>query len=113
MDVCACVRIPLYLWNYAVDFNRMVLILFVFYSVWGKKIILYDSPIRFLFYFEFLIFEKFFFGILLMIGLKFMDRIGSIRMRIKKPKFKKKKISSYHGSFVITKNVFFFFFLSL
>ena len=45
-----------------------------------------------------------------MIGLKFMDRIGSIRMRIKKPKFKKKKISSYHGSFVITKNVFFFFF---
>ena len=31
----------------------------------------------------------------------------SIQKSIKKPIFKKKKNSSYHGSFVINKNVFF------
>ena len=61
--MCACVfvRIPLYLRIYPVDFNRIVLIFLFFYSVFGKKIILYESPIRSLFYFEFLIFEKFIF----------------------------------------------------
>ena len=58
MYVCVCVI-------YAVDLNRIVLIFFLLffflYSVLGKKIILYDSSIRFLFYFEFLIFEKFVF----------------------------------------------------
>ena len=54
MDVCVCacvcVRIPLYLRIYAVDFNRTVLMFFVFfYSVFGMKIIFYDSPIHFCF----------------------------------------------------------------
>ena len=59
--VCVCTYIALSR-IYAVDFNRIVLIFFLFfYCEFGKKIILYDTPIRFLFYFEFLIFEKFVF----------------------------------------------------
>ena len=57
--VYVCVCVPLYLRIYAVDL--IVLIFLFFNSVLGKKIILYDSPIRFLFYFEFLIFKKFVF----------------------------------------------------
>ena len=46
--VCVCAYIPLYFRIYAVDFNRVGLIFFV-YSEFGKKIIFYDSPIRFCF----------------------------------------------------------------
>ena len=43
-----------------------------------------------------------------MIGSRYLNQMGSIRKRIKIPIFsKKKKVSSYHGSFVINKNVFF------
>ena len=43
-----------------------------------------------------------------MIGSRYFNRIGSIRKRIKKPKFSKKNyFPSYHGSFVINKNVFY------
>ena len=59
--VCVYMCIPLYFRNYAVDFNQIVLIFLYFYSVLGKKIILYELPSRFLIYFEFLIFEKFVF----------------------------------------------------
>ena len=43
-----------------------------------------------------------------MIGSRYLNRMGSIRKRIKIPIFSKKKVSTYHGSFVINKNVFFF-----
>ena len=43
-----------------------------------------------------------------MIGFKFWNGMDSIRKSIKKPIFKK-KFSSYHGYFVINKNVFSFF----
>ena len=59
--MCVCMYVCVI---YAVDLNRIVLFFLLFfflYSVLGKKIILYDSSIRFLFYFEFLIFEKFVF----------------------------------------------------
>ena len=54
MDVCVCVCvyvcIPLYLRIYAVDFNGVALIFFLFFnSERWKKIIFYGSPIRFCF----------------------------------------------------------------
>ena len=67
------------------------LIFFIFYSEFEKKIIFYYSLIRFCFMPNFLFSKNWF--------LK----------RIKVPIFsKKKKNSSYYGSFVINKNVFFF-----
>ena len=84
---------------------------FFFYSEVEKRIIFYDSLIRFCFMSNFrfsknLLLFCFFF---LMIGLEFWSRVGSIRKSIKKTIFKKKNnFSSYRGSFVITKNVFSF-----
>ena len=43
-----------------------------------------------------------------MMGLRYFNRMRIIRKRIKIPIFsKKKEFSTYHGSFVINKNVFF------
>ena len=59
--VCARARIPLYLRIYAVDFNRVMLIFVLFfYSEFGKKIIFYDSPIRFCFMSNFRFSKNFF-----------------------------------------------------
>ena len=50
-----------------------------------------------------------YFWLFLMIELEFFSRVGSIRKSIKKPIFSKKNyFFNYRGSFVITKNVFFF-----
>ena len=44
-----------------------------------------------------------------MIGLEYLSRVGRTRKSIKKPIFSKKNdFSNYRGSFVITKNLFFF-----
>ena len=43
-----------------------------------------------------------------MIGFKFLNRMDTIQKSIKNSIFVKKKISSYHGSFLINKNGFFF-----
>ena len=53
-------------------------------------------------------FRKIYFWIFLMIEFKFFNRMGSIRKSIKNPYLKKKNFSSYHGFFVINKNVLFF-----
>ena len=69
----------------------------------------FDWADTFLFYFEFFIFSKFIFTFFSMIGLRYFNRLGIIRKRIKIPILSKKNyFSSYHGSFVINKTVFFF-----
>ena len=111
--VCACVRvcvcIRLDLSSCSVDFNRRVLIFFVFLVWWRIKNPFFDWIYGFLFYFEFSIFSKFIFVFFLMIGPRYLNRIGSIRKSIKEPKFSKQNyFSSYHGSCVINKTVFCF-----
>ena len=105
---CVCVRIPLYLRIYKVDFNQIVLIFFVFSFCIGEENNF--SIHRFVFVlFRIFDFGKICFRIFLMIRFKFLNRIGSVRKSIKNLYFqkKKKKIASDHGSFVINKNVFF------
>ena len=62
MCVCVCVSIPLYLWNYAVDFDRsphFFVFFFLFCIREEHNFLLFTES--FLFYFEFLIFVKFVF----------------------------------------------------
>ena len=72
----------------------------------GQKSVFCLGPMRFCFISDFLFSQNLFL-------IFFNDRVeifeldGSIRKRIKIPIFSKKKVSSYHGSFVINKNVFF------
>ena len=76
-----------------------------FYSVLGKKIIFYDSPIRFC-VFRIFDFPKIYFYIFLMIEFKFSNQIESIQNSTKNL-YLKKNFSSYHGSFIIKQKRFF------
>ena len=104
MCVYVCIRLDLSF--YSVDFNRRVLIFFVFFVWWRVKNPLSDWVDAFLFYFEFSIFSKFIFDFFLMIESRYLNRMGSKRIKIHI--FSKKKFSVYHGSFVIKKTCFFF-----
>ena len=97
--VCVCTRSILTGWGSFFSF---------FYSEFGKKIIFYDSPIRFCFMSNFRFSKN-----LLLIFFNDRTRIfesgGQHSKEHKKPIFSKKNyFSNYRGSFVITKNVFFF-----
>ena len=105
--VSVCVRIPLYLRIYPVDLNRMVLIFVFLFCIGEENNFVWFTHSVFV-SFRIFDFRNICFWIFLMIALKFLNRIDSIRKRMKKPKLKKKKISSYHGFFVINKNVFLF-----
>ena len=61
--VCVCVCVRLDLSFYSVDFNRRVLIFFVFFVWWRVKNPFFDRADAFLFYFEFSIFSKFIFDL--------------------------------------------------
>ena len=101
--VCVCVRLDLSL--YSVDFNRTGLIFFVFLCDNGSKILFLLGQCVFVL-FRIFYFLKTVFRFFLMIGSRYLNQMNSIQKRIKIPLFKK-KISSYHRSFVINKNVFF------
>ena len=58
-------------------------------------------------------FLKMYFWFFWMIGSRYFNLMGSIRKRINIPISSKNKASSYHGSFVINKNVFFFKLITL
>ena len=67
----------------------------------------FDWVDAFFFYFEFSIFSKFIFDFFLMIGSRYLNRMGSIRKRIKIPIFskKKKKISQKRVFFLKAYNL--------
>ena len=95
-----CVRLDLSF--YLIDFNRTGLIFFVFF---GQKSVFRLGRCVFVFFSNFY-FLKIYFCFFSKMGLRYFNRICIIRKRIKNL-YLKKKISSYHGSFVINKNVFF------
>ena len=84
------------------SFNSFIISLFF---VWLRdKNPFFDWADAFLFYFEFSIFSKLFFAFFLMIGSKYLNRMSSIRKRIKIPIFsKKKKISTITVHLLLTK----------
>ena len=97
MYVCVCLCIRLDLSFYSVDFNRRVLIFFVFFLCdGGSKIRFFIGPMRFCFISNFLFSQNLFL-------IFFNDRFEIFESE-------GSKVSSYHGSFVINKNRFFFFF---
>ena len=107
--VCVCVCVCAYtalLRVYAVDFNRIVLIFVFLYCIGEENNFVWFTDSVFVL-FRIFNFRNISFWIFLIIGLKYLNRIGSIRKRIKKPIFSKKKFLSHHGYFVINKNVFF------
>ena len=105
--VCVCVCVRLDLSFYSVDFNRRVLIFFVFLCYGGSKIRFLIGPIRFCFISNFLLSLNFIFNFFLMIGLRYLNRMGSIRKRIKIPIFSKKKILAIMVLLLLTKTCFF------
>ena len=116
MDVYVCVRacvracVCIYAWISAS--TRSILTgEFSFSSFFlcdgGSKIRFLIGPMRFCFISNFLFSQNLFLIFFLMIGSRYLNRMGSIWKRNKIPIFSKKKVSSYHGSFIINKNVFF------
>ena len=97
MYVCACVSIRLDLSFYSVDFNRTGLIFFVFFCVMaGQKSVFWLGPCVFVLL-RICYVLKIYICFFSMIGLRYFNWMGIIR----------KKIASYHGFFVINKNMFF------
>ena len=88
--VRACVRVRLDLSFYLVDFNRTGLIFFVFFLCdGGSKIRFLVGPMRFCVISNFRFSQNLFF-LLLMIGSRYLNRIGIIRKLIKILIFSKK-----------------------
>ena len=86
--------------------------LFFFLCNGGSKIRFLIGPMCFCFIsiFDFL---KIYFCFFLMIGSRYLNRMGSIQKRIKIPIFSKKKILAITVLLLLTKTCFFFFFLKL
>ena len=107
--VCVCVCIRQDLSFYSIDFNRTGLISFVFFCVIACQKSVFWLGRCVLVLFRIFNFLKIYFCFFLMVGSRYFNRIGSTRKRIKKPIFSRKNyFSSYHNSFVINKNVFYF-----
>ena len=107
---CECVYIRQDLSFYLVNFNRRVLIFFVFFCVMaGQKSVFWSGRYVFVL-FPIFYFLKIYFLFFLIIESRYLNRMGSIQKRIKIAIFSKQKVSSYHGSLVIYKNKNFFFF---
>ena len=110
MDVCVCI----YVYRFISGSTPSILtgwgsFFFFLISNSGKKSFLLTHWFVFVLcrIFDFWKIDFYFF--FLIIGLKFLSRVGSIRKSIKNLYLKKNNFSSYRGSFVITKNVFFFY----
>ena len=105
--VCVCAHLDLSFC--LVDFNRTGLIVFVFLCDCGSKICFLIGPMRLGFISNFR-FSQNLFLIFLMIGSRYLNRVDSIRKRIKIPIFskQKKKFLAITVLVLLTKTCFFF-----